>query len=45
MEEPGGGDDGGMAEIADVPDPEDSVTQGLVIVQSVQHVLVQAGAL
>ena len=37
----GGGEDGSVAEIAGLAYPEDGVTQGLVTVQSVHHVLVE----
>ena len=40
-ERAGGGDDGGVAEVAGLARPEDGVTQGLVTVQSVHHVLVK----
>jgi len=40
-ERAGGGDDGGVAEVAGLAGPEDGVTQGLVTVQSVHHVLVE----
>ena len=41
----GGCEDGGMAEIAVLANPEDSVAPGLVTVQSVHHVLVEVLAL
>ena len=46
MEEGAGGcEDGGMAEVAGLADPEDGVAPGLVTVQSVHHVLLQVLAL